>query len=301
MDIRHMRVLKTVISTGSTSAAAKTLNVSQPAISKTIKLIEEEIQMPLFERSGGKLQPRLEALTLLPDINHMLSSYDTMRQRIDEIRSGRRGLIKVAAAAMVASGLLPGAIVRYRGKHPNVDFSITTTTTREVMRLVAGRKVDIGVCQRAYGLPSMSSRTIGSAQVVCAMRTDHPLAQQTEVVARDLMPYPLIMFDFNDPLLGSRVADTFSREGLYPAITMESNLSFTSFALVQAGLGVAIADSYTPPMEGVTTRPYKPVIDLQVHAIFPTDGALSPLLSSFCDDLSEFSSDLQASAPVSAH
>lgn len=294
-----MRVLRTVISTGSTSAAAKTLNVSQPAISKTIKLIEEEIQMPLFERSGGKLQPRLEALTLLPDINHMLSSYDTMRQRIDDIRSGRRGLIKVAAAAMVASGLLPGVIVRHRGKYPNVDFSITTTTTGEVMRLVSERKVDVGICQRGQGLASVSSRMIASAQVVCAMRTDHPLAEQAEVTARDLAPYPLIMFDFNDPLLGSRVADTFSREGLYPAITMESNLSFTSFALVQAGLGVAIADSYTPTTEGVTTRPYKPLIDLQVHAVFPSGGVLSPLVSSFCDDLSEFSSELQANTSQS--
>jgi DNA-binding transcriptional LysR family regulator len=124
------------------------------------------------------------------------------------------------------------------------------------------------------------------------MRADHPLARLTEVTAPDLMDYALILFDFNEPILGSRIAETFTREGLYPSISLVSNLSFTSFALVHAGLGVAMVDSYTLPVEGVVTRPYKPDIDLQIHSIFPLGRPQSALVSSFCDDLGAFAASL---------
>lgn len=288
MDIRQMKVFRAVMTAGTTSAAAELLNVSQPAVSKTIKLIEDEIQMTLFERTGGKLRPTLEAIALLPDINRMLSGHQAIRRRIDEIRSGRRGLIKVASAAMAASGLLPGAIARYRKKHPEVDFSIITATTREVIRMVAEDEADFGICQRGHGYPQVSSRAISNATMVCAMQAGHPLSRLTEVTAADLMDYPLILADFNEPILGSRIAESFTREGLYPSVSLGSNLSFASFALVHAGLGVALVDSYTLPVEGVVTRPYKPYIELQIHSIFPLGRPLSPLVSSFCDDLGEF-------------
>lgn len=292
MDIRQMRVFRAVMAAGTTSAAADRLNVSQPAISKTIKLIEDSIQMTLFERTGGKLRPTLEAIALLPEINRVLSSHETIRQRIDEIRSGQRGLIKIAAAAMAASGLLPGTIALFRKKHPDIDFSINTATTKEVIRMVAEDKVDFGICQRGHGYPAISSRTISNATVVCAMKADHPLAQLSEVTAHDLIAYPIIANDFNEPVLGSRIAASFTQEGLYPSISMWSNLSITSFALVRAGLGVALGDSYTLPTEGVVIRPYKPDIDLQIHAIFPLDQPPSMIVNSFCEELSEFAANL---------
>lgn len=287
MDIRQMKVLKAVISTGSTSAAAQMLNVSQPAISKTIKLIEAEIQMDLFERSGHKLRPTSQAFTILPDIDRIISSHEAIKQRIDEVRSGRRGVIKVAAAAMASSGLLPGAILRYRSKHPDVDFAVTTSTTKEVTRLVYEKKVDVGICQRSINYTSINSQAISSAYIVCAMPSGHPLANLDVVTPDDLMPYHLIVSNFNEPILGARIADTFTRTGLSPSRTLECNISFTSFALVSAGLGVALVDSYTMPIEGIVTRPYHPKIELPVHTIFSSEQPLSTMVSAFCDSVAE--------------
>lgn len=297
MDLRQMRVLQAVIAAGSTSGAAETLNVSQPAVSKTIKQIEDEIQMPLFERAGGRIRPTSQALAILPDINRMLSGQDMMKQRIEEVRQGRKGIIKVAAASMAASGLLPGAIVRHRAKHPHVGFSIMTTTTKEVIRLVSDNEVDIGVCRTGPGYPSISSRTLSSSMIVCAMPQDHPLAQLEVVTAADLIFYPLIVADFHEPGLGNRIADTFISQGFFPPTPMSSNLSVTSFALARAGLGVAIADSFTVPLEGITTRPYRPRIDLTVQAIFPADRPPSPLVSTFADDLAEYAEELEKRLP----
>lgn len=296
MDIRQMKVVKAVISTGSTSAAAQLLNVSQPAISKTIKLIEAEVQMHLFERAGRKLRPTPQAFTILPDIDRMISSHEAIKQRIEEVRTGRRGVIKVAAAAMTSSGLLPRAIVRYRDKHPNVDFAVTTSTTKEVTRLVYENKVDVGVCQRSMGYSSICSQAISSAVIVCAMLDTHPLSKLEVVTAEDLMPYYLIVSNFNDPILGARIAETFTRKGLHPLRTLECNISFTSFALVSAGLGVALVDSYTVPIQGVTTRPYRPKIDLPVHTIYSSDQPLSPMLSAFCDSIAEVAAERRNTA-----
>ena len=291
MDIRQMKVLRAVIMTGSTSGAAQLLNVSQPAISKTIKLIEEEVQMSLFERNGRKLRPTPQAFTILPDIERTISSQEAMCQKIEEVRSGRRGVIKVATAAMVSVWLLPHAIVRYRRLYPNVDFALTTSTTKEVTQLVYENKVDIGICQRGDGYNSISSQTISSAMIVCAMPNAHPLARLSSVSAEDLMPYPVIMANFNEPILGARIAETFTRKGLHPLRTIECNISFSSIGLVSAGLGVALVDSYTVPIKGVTTRPYLPTIDLQIHTIYSNDQPLSPMVSAFCHTVSEVAAE----------
>lgn len=286
-----MRVLKAVISTGSTNAAAELLNVSQPAVSKTIKLIESEIQMPLFERHGRSLRPTPQAYAILPDVERMLASREAIGEKIAEIRSGRRGVIKVAAAVMASSGLLPEAIVRNQQRFPNVDFSVTTTTTREVSRLVSENMVDVGICQRTSLYSSLVSQPIKSAYMVCAMQKDHPLAKRDVITPEDVAPYPLIVSNFNEPFLGSRIAETFSHRNLYPARILDCNISLTSFGLVQAGLGVALVDSFTRPLTGVVTRPYTPTIELQIHTIFSSNQPPSPLVQSFCNTIVEVTSE----------
>jgi DNA-binding transcriptional LysR family regulator len=293
LDIRQMKVLKAVISTGSTNAAAQMLNVSQPAISKTIKLLESQIQMPLFERSGRTLRPTPQAFAIMPDIERMIASREAINEKIEEIRAGRRGSIKIAAAAMASSGLLPDAIVRYQERYPNVDFSITTATTREVSRMVYQNKVDVGICQRINDYTSLVSQPMKSAFIVCAMLEDHALTKLDVITPEDVMPYPLIVSNFNEPFLGTKIAETFAQRNLYPEKTLSCNISLTSFALVKAGLGVALVDSFTVPLQGVVTRPYIPAIELQVHTIFSGDHSPSPLVKSFCDTVVEVAADRQ--------
>ena len=172
-----------------------------------------------------------------------------------------------------------------------MDFAVTTSTTKEVSRLVYENKVDVGVCQRSMGYSSICSRVISSAVIVCAMPVGHPLANLQVVTAEDLMPYHLIVSNFNEPVLGARIAETFTRKGLHPLRTLECNISFTSFALVSAGLGVALVDSYTVPIEGITTRPYRPKIDLPVHTIYSSDQPLSPMVSAFCDNVADVAAE----------
>lgn len=291
LDIRQMRVLKAVISTGSTNAAAQILNVSQPAISKTIKLIESEIQMPLFERHGRSLRPTPQAYAIMPDVERMLASREAINEKIDEIRSGRRGVIKVAAAVMASSGLLPEAMARYQKLFPNVDFSLTTTTTREVSRLVYENKVDVGVCQRTNLYSSLVSHPLNSAYIVCAMPKDHALAKLDVITPEDVAPYPLIVSNFNEPFLGSKIAETFTQRSLYPVRMLDCNISLTSFGLVQAGLGIALVDSFTRPLTGVVTRPYSPTIEIQIHTIFSGDQPPPRLVQSFCTTIAEVTTE----------
>lgn len=291
MDIRQMKVLRAVIVTGSTSAAAKLLNTSQPGISKTIKQLETSIQMTLFERVGRVLRPTAQALAILPDIERTIAGGEVIRQRIDELRSGRRGLIRIAAAAMASSGLLPQAILRFQQQFPDIGYSVTTSTTREVSRLVYENKVDIGVCQRTSHYSSLVSRPIKSAFIVCAMPEDHPLSRLHVVTPEDVADFPLIVSNFNEPHLGARIAETFAHRSLYPRRMLECNISTTSFGLVRAGLGIALVDSFTMPVQGVITRPYAPDIEIQIHAVFSSEQPPSPIVRAFCDTIVSVASE----------
>lgn len=285
MDIRQMKVLRAVFSTRSTSAAARMLHISQPAVSKTIKTIEAEIDMLLFERIAGKLVPTSQTVAIMPDVERMLATHDNVNQKVREVRRGQRGTVKIASAAMTSTGLVPEAIARHLRENPNVDFSLFTSTTREVIRTVSDNQADIGICQLDLNDTLIWSRNLGRATVVCAMPLGHPLAALDVVTPSDLISYPLIALDLNEPFLGSRIADTYIREGLYPPSFFASNIGFATLALVRAGLGIALMDSVTAMIDGVTVRPYSPRIDIHVCAIFSRDRPISPIVEAFCDTL----------------
>ena len=97
MDIRQLKVVEAVYKAGSVTAAAHVLHVSQPAISKTIRQVEEETGLVLFENVNGRLVATEQAHSLIPVIERLMSGHESVKQRIEDLRTGRRGLVKIAS------------------------------------------------------------------------------------------------------------------------------------------------------------------------------------------------------------
>jgi len=88
LNLRHIEIFHAIMRTGSMTAAAQALNISQPAVSAVLKHFESRLQMPLFKRVGGRLKPTPEALALLPDIAEIFTRLDAIERFSRDLAGG---------------------------------------------------------------------------------------------------------------------------------------------------------------------------------------------------------------------
>lgn len=287
MDIRQLRVLRAVLQTGAVGAAARTLNISQPAVSKTLAAIEQEMDLRLFERINGRLVPTMQSHALSPDIDRILADFALIKQTARQLRDGHRGRVTIAVPPTVSASVIPLAIKSFHETHQAVEFAVTATTTRGVVDLVARNEVEIGVCQPSSGESSVQAQDLCTGKVICIVPRHHKLAALKQIRPDHLADQELISVPLSEPT-GARISEAFQAEGLRLRLAAEVNQSLTACAMVMAGLGVALVDSFLPvktAFPGVIARPFSPAISLRIQLMTSNHRVLSPLAIAFREEL----------------
>ena len=109
LNLRQLEVFHAIMRTGSVTAAAAELKVSQPAISAVLKHTEQRLRFNLFERQGGRLHPTPEATALLLDVNEIFGRADTLARLVQNMRDGHAGRLVLASSPTLVNTLLPCA------------------------------------------------------------------------------------------------------------------------------------------------------------------------------------------------
>src|SRR5690606_37901256 len=115
MELRQLEAFAAVISTGSVTAAGRMLGRSQPAISRLVQELEQEIGYALFSRNGPRITPNEQGFLLYEDVAHALHSLQQIRQRAREIAGGSQRPLNLLATPALAAGLVPAALARLEG------------------------------------------------------------------------------------------------------------------------------------------------------------------------------------------
>lgn len=287
MDLRQLRVFRTILETGSVSEAARKLNISQPAVSKTLAGIEQEMEIQLFERIAGRLVPTMHAQALVPDVNRIFADFTLFNQTARELRTGNRGHVKLAVTPSSSASLVPLAISAFKQKHAAVDFSILATTTQGVISLVEQNEAEIGICQPNSGEASVVATHLRRGAVKCVMPADHELTRLKNISPRDLEGFDIISISTFEAT-GAKIAEAFRKEGYRLRPIAEANQSLTACALVAAGVGIALVDPFFPIETSFTnlrSRQFIPTIDISVDLMISGSRSLSPLALAFRDEL----------------
>src|SRR5687768_14137169 len=129
MNLKQLEVFYAVMQTGSVTAAARSLNVTQPAVSNVLKHTEQQLKFALFERRGGRLYPTAEASDLLPDVDEIFGRLGTLNRVVQEMRDGRTGRLVIATSPTLAHAFLPRAISLLRQRSPAVQVSVLSLPT----------------------------------------------------------------------------------------------------------------------------------------------------------------------------
>lgn len=159
---------------GSFRDAATALGVSQPALSRTIQIIETRIGARLFDRDTRHVRTTPAGEKLRPIATRLLVDYDAAFTDLEDFIGGRQGLVRIAALPSVAATLLPRTIAAFRAAHPTVRLEIWEDVGNPVHRAVREGEADIGIAPPP-GDPDFNFRPLFADEVVLVCRRDDPL------------------------------------------------------------------------------------------------------------------------------
>ena len=242
MDLKRLRTFVTVADLGTVSKAALRLRISQSALSRQISDLEYECGFKLFDRIGRRLFLTTRGEQLLEDCRGVLGQIGSLGERIELLKRGDTGVLKLAAPPQTIESVLSGFLPRYAKRSPNVRVKLTEALGMDQVALLERGEVHIGIRHDQGVNPWFESLALPSDDVLAACRPSLLLGRDGMVDIVSLAPHPLLLLDpgysvrrlFN---AACRLAD------VEPTILLESRAPHTLLALAEAGTGVAIIPS----------------------------------------------------------
>jgi len=274
------------MSLGGVSAAAEALNLTQPALSKQIAVLEETLGIRLFaRRRGGPFVPTKEGIAFFKSIEGTLYGLDAIPDIAQGIAQQVRTQLRIAATPpIINSNAFMRALAGFRARSPGVQVSIVARQRVDLEDWVRNRQADLGLGLLPSRYPDLASITLADRHCVAVMSPNHHLAARTTIVTGDLKASALIL-PSRQPL---RDRIDAALPGLTCDIETSSSISCVGLALSQTAM--ALCDPFSPSMYPdtmVRVLPFEPAIPLSYGALLSRETEAEPLIAAFLEELKE--------------
>jgi DNA-binding transcriptional LysR family regulator len=241
MNLRQIEVFRAVMSTRSTTDAARLLHVSQPGISRMIRHLEIRLGVPLFERRKGRLVATPEAQVLHAEIERMYRGVKHVQDVAAHLKSGTLSALRVLSSANTALQLVPRCIAALLERFPQTAVHFEALPTREIVKLLVAEEADVAVSSAPLDHPALEVREIGAWSMVCAVPHDHALLRSRPWRLADALRERLIAYSPEAPQ--SQVIDGWlEQHGIERRVAVEVRSGFAACSMAAAGVGIAFVD-----------------------------------------------------------
>lgn len=242
MDLKRLRTFVTVADVGTESKAALRLHISQSALSRQIADLEYQCGFKLFDRIGRRLFLTTRGEQLLADCRGVLGQVGSLAERMEQLKRGDSGVLKLAAPPQTIESVLTEFLPRYAKSFPNVRVKLTEALGMDQVPLLERGEVHIGIRHDQGVNPWFESFALPSDDVMAACARSLPLGQKGMIDIVSLASHPLLLLDSGYSVrrlfdAACRVAD------VQPDILLESRAPHTLLTLAEAGQGVAVIPS----------------------------------------------------------
>lgn len=287
MNHRQVEIFAMVMKSGTASRAAELLNITQPAVSRSLSELEAEIGFPLFDRVRNRLLPTPEALLFYRDVEASFQGMDKLRTSAAWIRDRGAGEIRMASLSALSSSVVPRAISWFRAKHPDIRVTLHVLWSRDVRDRVASGQFDVGLAADEIDVSGIHYQNFINHRALCAMPAGHRLCGLEVVRPRDLEGEDLVSYVPEDRLR-KQIDVTFRDAGVAPRIVVETIYASSICSLVSAGVGVGFVTAHAAgglDCSKIVLRPFEPAVGSRSLLIMPFDRQKSQHLRAFIDCL----------------
>lgn len=284
LDLDHVEAFLAVADHGTVTAAAKALHMTQPAVSRTLKLLEDSLGVSLFDRSGRAVALNATGRALVPRARAMIDEAVALRRDLVKVGQRRYHDVRIGTVDSVATFLLPNALAGLRDRYPELEVKLYSARTAELLRRLGDGLLDLAIVAFSGEPPVERTLPIGRYELVFHGLAERfpTLAEVTDEAA--LHAFPLIQLESHrgQPTL-------VDKEHSAGTFAIASSLASVK-ALVLAGFGVgALLDFMLTPAERarLVTAQVAHDPDCQLHIAFGPlwDGLVERRIAATLADL----------------
>lgn len=283
MDIRIMEYYLAIVREGNISAAAEALHVSQPALSRQIKDLEEELGVTLFERGSRRIKLTEEGMILRRRAEEMVRLMQITESEISRAHSTLTGEVHIGAGESLAFHHLSRIAGEIHGEHPDIRFTITSGDTADLLDQLDNGLIDVALIFTDYDHSQYQGiRLPADDKLGLLMKKDSPLAEKAAVTVSDLQGLPLIVPRAARELLAS--------DPTLAGLNMVTvyNLIYNASLFVEDGVGYAIGFGGLLNVTGdsaLTFRPLESHLSQAGTVIWKKYEVFSPAVNLFLERL----------------
>lgn len=277
VSLRQMKVFLAVARDRNFSRAGGRVGLSQPAVSRAIRELEEQLGLRLLDRTTREVELTEAGVKLSGALERLI---DELESALLEARSAgeqHRGKVRVASAPTTSAALMPGYISAAARRYPGITLMMRDQSQQLVLDSVRGGEVDFGLAVEPQQAEDLHAHKImdDSFQLVC--RADHPLARRARPLWTALAGERLVLLDYSS---GSRplIDQALAGRGVACEVVQEVGHLATAFRMVEAGIGISVVPAlFLPqPQSGLVALPLTPRVARGIVLLRRRNRSLSP-------------------------
>lgn len=277
LKIEQVQTFMAVLDSGTFSAAADRLRISQPAVSVQVRQLEHRLGVRLFERVGKRATPTRAGTEFASHARRIAEAVSDALSSMDAHTDGASGRVRIGTGATACIYLLPPVLRELRRRHPSLDITVRTGNTQDILRSLEANETDVGfVTLPAPGRMFDVTPTMQDGFVAIAGREDDPLP--AIVTPQALEQRPMVAYESGGTT--RRILDDwFARAGVRPNPVMDLGNVEAIKELVGAGFGCAVLPGTAIRRNGepapLTVRPLDPPLWRELGIVVRRDKPLT--------------------------
>lgn len=242
MRFSSLRAFRYVMETGTVAAAAGRLNLSQPAVSRLISGLEDELGVALFERRGRRLVSTIDGMKLFDETQGLLAAIDHLPAIARSIRDTARQQIRILSMPRLAHSIALPAIAALQASDENIQCELMIKERAGMEADVLNFKFDLGLAVLPFEMPAVDVTRLTASPVYAVLSRRHPLARRRRIEFHDVIDQPIIA-------LPAGTRDRREMEALFHSHTARPRIRSTvptieaAATLAATGAAVAFADA----------------------------------------------------------
>ena len=252
MELNQLEYFTALAHIKNFTKAAKSLNVSQPALSRSIIRLEKDLNIKLFVRDSRKVDLTQYGQAFLTYAERILQELETARQDITNMAEPDRGVVSLSFMHSLGAYLVPDLLKQFRKIYPKIQFRLSQNHSFLLSKQLVKGDSDLCLCSAPLNMDGIAWVPLLKEELFVIVPSSHPLAQRSSVTIKDIASEPFITLK---PMYGLRTQTEhiFEMASACPNIRFEGDEIITVASLVSAELGVSIVPKI-PGMESLDLK-----------------------------------------------
>ncbi|RXI45017.1 hypothetical protein CRU99_04335 [Malaciobacter mytili] len=270
--------------------AANKIGITQPALSRRIKKLEDTLGAKLLDRTTRKISVSIVGEEFITEARRMIEEFSKSIDDVQELIKTRTGSISLTTNMTIANSILPNIVYQFKKKNPNIRLRISQDSSPEAIKKVLRRECEFAIAQYSQDDPNIEFEPLinDSFEMIC--NKNHPLAKKKKIQWKDFESHNFLKLGSNSRtinILKNELGDKIN----YLNGDIEVDHFSALIGLVEKNLGVSAIPSlakFKRPENDIITRPIdNPKVSRMLGIITYKGRSLSPASKIFCDLIKE--------------